>query len=143
MNDRISHHLAGGLSGPRIRDMHDKAMTLIEEIGLEVEHEGVRARLADFAGVRIDGAMVRFDRALVEEKLRAYPCDIKYGSFVYGSPEDALATMLQVSLNRHYGIPVVAKCLLTTAKEPDAHAAAEKSAHTMAALLAGVDAAFA
>jgi len=40
-------------------------------------------------------------------------------------------------LNSYFGIPVVAKSLLTTSKLPDAHAAAEKSAHTLAAALAG------
>ena len=323
--------LAGGLTDAQIADMHEKAMGLIEEMGIEVAHEGIKGRLADFEGVHIDGDRVTFDRELVEEKLsqlryepwdgfkitagayelnvtdletgelrpsrysdlvdllklcdsyglegcapampldlpvplqeiamykacfehsrgygwgygdqtpkstvatarcvyemcqvmdkpfslglwiispfktttsdleviydfldegigtwvatmpiagmtapihligayiqslaelfagytllclinqrgkstcsimdsvRAYPADMKYGSFVYGSPEDALATMIQIPLNRRYGIPVIAKSLLTTAKEPDAHAAAEKAAHTLAAMLSGVD----
>jgi trimethylamine--corrinoid protein Co-methyltransferase len=71
------------------------------------------------------------------DSIRAYPFDMRHGSFVYGSPEDLLATMFQVQLNRYYGIPVVAKSLLTTSKMPDAQAAAEKSAHTLAAALAG------
>jgi trimethylamine--corrinoid protein Co-methyltransferase len=71
------------------------------------------------------------------DSIRAYPFDMRHGCFVYGSPEDLLATMLQVQLNRHYGIPVVAKSLLTTAQLPDAQAAAEKSAHTLAAALGG------
>lgn len=75
--------------------------------------------------------------ALPIDSIRAYPFDMKYGSFVYGSPEDLLATLLQVQLNRHYKIPTVAKSLLTTAKEPDAQAGAEKAAHTVAAALAG------
>jgi trimethylamine:corrinoid methyltransferase-like protein len=44
---------------------------------------------------------------------------------------------MQVQLNAFYGIPLVAKSLLTTSKQPDAHAAAEKSAHTLAAALMG------
>ncbi len=75
--------------------------------------------------------------ALVIDSIRAYPFDMRYGTFVYGTPEDLLGTLIQVQLNARYGIPVVAKSLLTTAKEPDAHAAAEKSAHTVAAALAG------
>lgn len=71
------------------------------------------------------------------DSIRAYPFDMRYASFVYGSPEDLLATLLQIQLNHFYGIPVVAKSLLTTSKLPDAHAAAEKSAHTLAAALAG------
>ena len=58
------------------------------------------------------------------DSIRAYPFDMRYGAFVYGSPEDLLATLIQAQLNAHYGIPLVAKSLLTTAKQPDAHAAA-------------------
>ncbi|MHB0875401.1 MAG: trimethylamine methyltransferase family protein, partial [Anaerolineae bacterium] len=71
------------------------------------------------------------------DSVRAYPFDMRYASFVYGSPEDLLATLLQIQLNGRYGIPVVAKSLLTMSKQPDAHAAAEKAAHTVAAALAG------
>lgn len=73
----------------------------------------------------------------VIDSIRAYTFDMLYASFVYGSPEDLLATLIQIQLNGRYGIPVVAKSLLTTAKLPDAHAAAEKAAHTVAAALAG------
>ncbi|MHB9033357.1 MAG: trimethylamine methyltransferase family protein, partial [Anaerolineae bacterium] len=73
----------------------------------------------------------------VIDSIRAYPFDMRYASFVYGSPEDLLATLIQIQLNEFYQIPVVAKSLLTTAKLPDAHAAAEKSAHTLAAAMAG------
>ncbi|MCL5985656.1 MAG: trimethylamine methyltransferase family protein [Actinobacteria bacterium] len=76
-------------------------------------------------------------KCAVIDSIRSYPFDMKYGAFVYGSPEDLLATLYQVQLNNYFGIPVVAKSLLTTSKLPDAHAAAEKSAHTLAAALAG------
>lgn len=73
------------------------------------------------------------------DSVRAYPFDMRYGSFVYGSPEDIQCTVLQARINKYYGIPIIAKSLLTTGKEPDAHAAAEKAAHTIVAGLAGVD----
>jgi len=76
-------------------------------------------------------------QALVIDSIRAYPFDMKTASFVYGSPQDVLATLFQVQLNARYGIPVVAKSLLTNACRPDAQAAAEKASHTMAAALAG------
>jgi len=75
--------------------------------------------------------------ALPIDSIRAYPFDMKYGSFVYGSPEDLLATLLQIQLNNRYRIPTVAKSLLTASKEPDAQAGAEKAAHTVTAALAG------
>lgn len=71
------------------------------------------------------------------DSIRAYPFDMRYAAFVYGSPEDLLMTLIQAQLNRFYDIPLVAKSLLTTSKCPDAHAAAEKAAHTLAAALAG------
>jgi len=71
------------------------------------------------------------------DSIRAYPLDFKHMSFVYGSPEDLLATSFQIELNNYYNIPVVAKSLLTTSKQADAHAAAEKMAHTLSAALAG------
>lgn len=71
------------------------------------------------------------------DSVRAYPFDMKHGSFVYGSPEDLLATLIHIQLNARYQIPVIAKSLLTGSKQPDAHAAAEKCAQTVAAALAG------
>ncbi len=76
-------------------------------------------------------------RCGVVDSIRAYPFDMRYGNFVYGSAEDLLGTLYQAQLNRRFRIPLVAKSLLTTGKLPDAHAAAEKAAHTMAATLAG------
>jgi len=76
-------------------------------------------------------------RCVVVDSIRAYPFDMRYASFVYGSAEDLLGTLYQAQLNRSFGIPLVAKSLLTTGKQPDAHAAAEKSAHTLAAMLSG------
>jgi len=71
------------------------------------------------------------------DSVRAYPFDMKYGSFVYGSPEDIFGTLLQLQLNRYYGMPVMAKSLLTTSPHPDAQAAAEKAIHTVLATLYG------
>jgi len=75
----------------------------------------------------------------VIDSIRAYPFDMKYGSFVYGSPEDALATLLQIQLNRYFKIPIIAKSLLTNSQLPGPQAAAEKAAHTIVAALAGTD----
>ncbi|RLG23206.1 hypothetical protein DRN85_09770, partial [Methanosarcinales archaeon] len=75
----------------------------------------------------------------VIDSIRAYPFDMKYGNFVYGSPEDIWGTLLQVQLNKYYGIPVIAKSLLTSSPLPDAQAAAEKAAHTIIATTFKVD----
>ncbi len=71
------------------------------------------------------------------DSVRAHPFDMRHAIFVYGSPEDQVGTILQAQLNRRYGCPLVAKSLLTTAREPDEQAAAEKASHTLLAALAG------
>ena len=74
---------------------------------------------------------------LIIDTIRAYAFDFKYASFVYGSPEDIIGTLFQTQLNKRYGIPVVAKSLLTSSNSIDAQLGAEVAAHTMAAALAG------
>ena len=76
-------------------------------------------------------------RVVVADNIRAYPFDMRYASFVYGSAEDCIGTLYQAQLNSYFDIPLVAKSLLTTGKGADAHSTGEKAAHTMAAVLAG------
>jgi trimethylamine:corrinoid methyltransferase-like protein len=71
------------------------------------------------------------------DSVRAHPFDMRYATFVYGSPEDVVGTILQAQINRRYLCPLIAKSLLTTAREPDEQAAAEKASHTLLAALAG------
>jgi len=74
---------------------------------------------------------------LIIDTIRAYAFDFKYASFVYGSPEDIIGTLFQTQLNKRYGIPVVAKSLLTSSNSIDSQLGAEIMAHTMVAALAG------
>jgi trimethylamine--corrinoid protein Co-methyltransferase len=71
------------------------------------------------------------------DAFEADPFDMRYATFVYGSAEYARITLHKIALCRHYGIPVMAKTLLTAAKEPDAQAAFEIGSHTLLAALAG------
>jgi trimethylamine:corrinoid methyltransferase-like protein len=71
------------------------------------------------------------------DSVRAHPFDMRHAVFVYGSPEDVVGTILQAQINRRYRCPLVAKSLLTTAREPDEQAASEKGLHTLLAALAG------
>jgi trimethylamine:corrinoid methyltransferase-like protein len=71
------------------------------------------------------------------DSVRAHPFDMRHIVFVYGSAEDVVGTMLQAQINRRYRCPLVAKSLLTTAREPDEQAAAEKASHTLLAALLG------
>ena len=72
------------------------------------------------------------------DNIRAYTFDMRFGTFVYGSPEDIKGTVYQANLNEYYGLPTVAKSLLTTSKEPDGQASLEKGLHTLMAMLLGI-----
>ncbi|MCK5094281.1 MAG: trimethylamine methyltransferase family protein, partial [Spirochaetes bacterium] len=71
------------------------------------------------------------------DAFEADPFDMKYSTFVYGSAEYARVTLNKISLCNHYNIPLMAKTLLTAAKEPDAQAAFEIGSHTLLAALSG------
>jgi trimethylamine--corrinoid protein Co-methyltransferase len=66
-----------------------------------------------------------------------HPFDMKYSTFVYGSAEDARGTMDKLAIHKELGLPLVAKSLLTGAKEVDAQCAHEVGVYTMMAALAG------
>ena len=72
-----------------------------------------------------------------KDSFRAYPFDMRYGSIAYGSAEYVLMTLIQMKISDYFDLPRVVKSLITTSKQPDAHAAAEKMGHTMAAASAG------
>jgi trimethylamine--corrinoid protein Co-methyltransferase len=71
------------------------------------------------------------------DAFEADPFDMKYSTFVYGSAEYARITLHKIALCKYYNIPIIAKTLLTAAKEPDAQAAFEIGTHTLLAALAG------
>jgi trimethylamine--corrinoid protein Co-methyltransferase len=66
-----------------------------------------------------------------------HPFDMKYSTFVYGSAEDARGTMDKLAIHKELGLPLVAKSLLTGAKQVDAQSAHEVGVYTMMAALAG------
>jgi trimethylamine--corrinoid protein Co-methyltransferase len=66
-----------------------------------------------------------------------HPFDMKYSTFVYGSAEDARGTVDKLAIHKELGLPLVAKSLLTGAKQVDAQSAHEVGVYTMMAALAG------
>lgn len=66
-----------------------------------------------------------------------HPFDMKYSTFVYGSAEDARGTMDKLAIHKELGLPLVAKSLITGAKQVDAQSAHEVGVYTMMAALAG------
>jgi trimethylamine--corrinoid protein Co-methyltransferase len=66
-----------------------------------------------------------------------HPFDMKYSTFVYGSAEDVRGTLDKLAIHKELGLPLVAKSLLTGAKEVDAQSAHEVGVYTAMAALAG------
>ena len=62
-----------------------------------------------------------------------HPFDMKYSTFVYGSAEDARGTMDKLAIHKELGLPLVAKSLITGAKQVDAQSAHEVGVYTMMA----------
>jgi trimethylamine--corrinoid protein Co-methyltransferase len=60
------------LSSEQEEIVHEQAMRILEEIGLDVLHEGARMYLAD-AGVQLEGDRARFDRGFIAERLASVP----------------------------------------------------------------------
>ena len=64
--------LAQGFSEDQIAAIHDAALTVLEELGVRVLHDGAQARLRA-AGAEVDDHQVRYDRGLVERAIQAAP----------------------------------------------------------------------
>jgi trimethylamine:corrinoid methyltransferase-like protein len=66
--------IEGGLSREQMDIMHEKALYLIENVGIHIPHEGIVKRLLNFDGVKIDKDHVKFKSDLVMKALK----DAKY-----------------------------------------------------------------
>ena len=62
--------LEGGLSREQIDLMHEKALWLVENVGLHIPHQGILKLLANYDGVKIEGEIVKFKPELVEKALK-------------------------------------------------------------------------
>jgi trimethylamine:corrinoid methyltransferase-like protein len=93
--------------------------------------------MAEAVGTGLALETMGFEQVWVMAAL--YAADMANGAFVFGSAEHAVITLTEARVNRDLlgNLRRTAKALNSTAKEPNAHAAAEKTAHTLAALLAG------
>ena len=64
--------LARGWSDDRIADIHASALTVLQELGVQVNHGGARDLLAH-AGAAVSGQQVRFGREMVEAAIASSP----------------------------------------------------------------------
>ena len=62
----VKYGLAGGLDERQLEGIKQEALAILESIGVEVDHEGIRKHLADFDGVSIKGKRVHYSGDLVE-----------------------------------------------------------------------------
>jgi trimethylamine---corrinoid protein Co-methyltransferase len=60
------------LTAEQEETVHEQAMRILEEIGIDVLHDGARKLLAD-AGLAVDGNRVRWDRGFVMEQVAKAP----------------------------------------------------------------------
>ena len=59
-------------SEDRVADLHETALRVLEELGIQITHQEARNILVK-AGARVDGDMVYFGRAMVEEAIKTAP----------------------------------------------------------------------
>ena len=64
--------LARGYSDDQVHDIHATALTVLQELGVRVNHDGARDLLAR-AGAHVDGHQVRFGREMVEAAIASSP----------------------------------------------------------------------
>jgi trimethylamine--corrinoid protein Co-methyltransferase len=76
VNSIESFGLRGGLSREQIDIMHNRALSLVEEVGIQIPHDGILRILADYDGVHIDGNMVTFRSDLVMKALKEAVYDV-------------------------------------------------------------------
>lgn len=62
--------LSGGLTKEQIELMHEKALWLVENVGVHIPHEGIIKLLSSYDGVRIDKDRVTFRSDLVLKALK-------------------------------------------------------------------------
>lgn len=64
--ERIAYHLAGGLSAAQLERVHEAALRVLAETGVQVENRVLHESLAATSGARAEGARVRLGRDTVE-----------------------------------------------------------------------------
>jgi trimethylamine:corrinoid methyltransferase-like protein len=72
---KVNYHIKEGLSEKQIRQMYERALEIIEEIGLEVSHKGILQTLSQKEGVKIEKSRVKFESWFVDKYVmsQSYP----------------------------------------------------------------------
>ncbi len=77
-------NLGGGLSREQIGIMHEKALSLVEDVGVHIPHDGIITLLSNYDGVTIEEETVKFKSDLVLKALEEAKYDVPdYGRDVW------------------------------------------------------------
>ena len=71
------YKLTGGLSEGQLEIMHQKALDLVENHGIEIPHDGILSILSDYKGVSLGkNRIVKFTTDLVEKAISEAKYDL-------------------------------------------------------------------
>ena len=68
--EKVNYYVSGGLNEDQLQKIHQSALTVIEEVGIEVPHQEVLRLVSNQPGVSIKGQRVYFEPDLVERCLK-------------------------------------------------------------------------
>jgi trimethylamine--corrinoid protein Co-methyltransferase len=68
--------LVGGLAAEQIATLNDEALRLVEDVGIQVPHQGILKLLSDYEGVTIERNNVRFRSDLVQKAMGGARYDV-------------------------------------------------------------------
>ncbi len=69
--ERIDFSLSGGLSPAQLSVMHEAVVKVLEETGLECQHQPTVEAVTSTPGARFEGGRLKFSRDLIEENIAA------------------------------------------------------------------------
>jgi len=70
ITEKVNYYVSGGLNEDQLQKIHQSALTVIEEVGIEVPHQEVLRLVSNQPGVSIKGQRVYFEPDLVERCLK-------------------------------------------------------------------------
>ncbi|MFO8007286.1 MAG: trimethylamine methyltransferase family protein [Candidatus Brocadiia bacterium] len=71
---QVDYHIGGGLSREQLRRMHEAALDVLAEVGVDVSHSDLLSRVEGRTGLKVEGERVRFAPDLVEELVDEHRC---------------------------------------------------------------------
>lgn len=86
--EKVNYYVSGGLNEDQLQKIHQSALTVIEEVGIEVPHQEVLRLVSNQPGVSIKGQRVYFEPDLVERCLK----EIQESQFATKEEEFQLST---------------------------------------------------